>query len=373
MHNINQFVITGGPCAGKSTCLSYLENKLTEKGFKTIIIAETPTEILSSGISFVDLPNEEFQTAIINNQLQKEKTALKAAEIYAKSKPVVILYDRGITDAKAYMTYDEYYKVLSQAGLNEISARDRYDAVFHLVTAAEGAEEFYTKANNEVRRETAIQARSADKKTMDAWVGAPHFRVIDNSTDFEMKVKRLAAEIFATLGLPSPLEIENKYLIQMPNLVQIMQSNNFVKSQIYQTYLRGGTGLPERRIRQRGIDNYFSYYYTEKFNIPGKPNVRQEVQRKISDREYLSYMIEGDFSIYKDRYCFVHDGQYFELDIYPELQDRAILEIELTQENQIVNIPPFINVINEVTGDPAFKNINISKMLLLERLQRQFC
>lgn len=34
----------------------------------------------------------------------------------------------------------------------------RYDAVVHLVTAADGAENFYTLANNEVRTESIEQA-----------------------------------------------------------------------------------------------------------------------------------------------------------------------------------------------------------------------
>ena len=35
----------------------------------------------------------------------------------------------------------------------------RYDAVFHLVTAANGAERFYTLENNQARSETPQQAR----------------------------------------------------------------------------------------------------------------------------------------------------------------------------------------------------------------------
>lgn len=45
-------------------------------------------------------------------------------------------------------------------GMNESSLRDgRYDGVFHLVTAASGAEDFYTLESNEARTETVDMAR----------------------------------------------------------------------------------------------------------------------------------------------------------------------------------------------------------------------
>jgi len=59
--------------------------------------------------------------------------------------------------------------------------RDRYDGVFHLVTAANGKEEFYTTANNLARRESAEEAREQDGRIQEAWLGHPHLRVIDNS------------------------------------------------------------------------------------------------------------------------------------------------------------------------------------------------
>ena len=60
----------------------------------------------------------------------------------------------------------------------------RYDAVFHLVTAAIGCEEFYNHGN-EARSETVEEAKILDKKTRKTWLGHNHLRVIDNKTNFE--------------------------------------------------------------------------------------------------------------------------------------------------------------------------------------------
>ena len=49
--SLTQIVITGGPCAGKTTCMSVLEQRLTEKGYKVIVAAESATELILSGIS----------------------------------------------------------------------------------------------------------------------------------------------------------------------------------------------------------------------------------------------------------------------------------------------------------------------------------
>ena len=136
-----------------------------------------------------------------------------------------------------------------------------YDAVFHLVTAAKGAEEFYTKTNNLARLETIEEARIADDKTLAAWAGHPHLRVIDNSVNFADKIKNLNKEISAFLGEPEPHEIERKFLIKMPNLTNT-NNNTIKKIEIIQTYLTSENPNEELRIRQRGLGK--SFVYTEK-------------------------------------------------------------------------------------------------------------
>jgi hypothetical protein len=47
-----------------------------------------------------------------------------------------------------------------------------------LVSAANGAENFYSKENNQARFESIKEAVELDKKLINAWVGHPHFSVI---------------------------------------------------------------------------------------------------------------------------------------------------------------------------------------------------
>ncbi|MBE6449892.1 MAG: hypothetical protein E7013_04290 [Alphaproteobacteria bacterium] len=201
MPSVTQIVITGGPCGGKTSCLSTLFERLTAKGYKVITISETATDMFMSGIKNTEILPPEFEKMVIEYQIAKEKIALKAALNFPK---VVILYDRGIPDCRAYMSDLDYQQGLKENDLNEFQALNRYDAVMHLLTAAKGAEQFYTCENNQARNEMDLEAiRQIDDKTQQAYANHPHLYIIDNSTDFEGKINRLCAKVFSVLGLSS--------------------------------------------------------------------------------------------------------------------------------------------------------------------------
>ncbi|MFI3241512.1 MAG: AAA family ATPase [Alphaproteobacteria bacterium] len=355
---IFQFVITGGPCAGKTTCLSVLEKSLTDKGYKVVIVPETATEVISSGIGVGDLPVQDFQEIIFDRSLNKEATTREA--LRKMHKDAVILYDRGIIDNKAYMSKEVFQDILFKRGLTEVDVRDQYDAVFHLVTAADGAEQFYTLANNKARSESPELARELDAKTKNAWVGHPHLRVIDNRGSFEEKIAHLEKEVLSVIGLPTPIEIERKFLIEKPCL-DVLMEKEAIKQEILQVYLSSEDKNVERRVRQRGLNGIFSYYYTEKTTAEGIGRVEKE--RKISKSEYLELLLEGVKMIRKTRYCFLYKNQYMELDIYPNWVCNAILEVELTEETQEILLPDWISAIKEVTEDKAYKNASLASTM----------
>jgi CYTH domain-containing protein len=257
----------------------------------------------------------------------------------------------------------EFAAVLRGLGTNEIELRDHYDAVFHLVTAAKGAEAFYTTANNAARTETPAEAAALDDGLIAAWTGHPHLRVIDNSTAFDDKIKRLLAEIASFLGEPEPFEIERKYLIEYPDLRLLNSLPNCERIEIIQTYLNA-TGGDEVRVRQRGQNGHYVYFKTTKRTLSGLKRV--EVEKRLSKDEYLTLLMNADTSkrqIRKDRYCLTYENQYFEIDVYPFWQNKAIAEIELSDENTPIVFPEYIKIIREVTDDPAYKNANLAEFV----------
>lgn len=133
-----------------------------------------------------------------------------------------------------------------------------------------------------------------------------------------------------------------------------------------QTYLKETKPGTERRVRQRGINGEYSFYYTEKTCINGSQVVRAEVEKKISQKEYINYLSEVDYNlhqIHKTRYCFVYKNQYFELDIYNFSNNLAVIELELELESQNIEIPDFIDVIREVTEEKEYKNYQLARCL----------
>lgn len=359
---ITKIVITGGPCAGKSTAMSWVQNAFTQMGYTVLFVPETATELITGGVApWTCGTNGEFQKCQFRLQLDKENVFEQAAKTMDAGK-VLIVCDRGALDNKAYMDSLEFAQVLEFLGTNEIELRDNYDAVFHLVTAAKGAEEFYTTANNSARTETADEAAALDDKLISAWTGHPHLRVIDNSLSFEDKMRRLIAEISSFLGEPEPFEIERKFLIEYPDIKWLESIPNCQRIEIIQTYLKSDND-DEIRVRQRGIDGHYVYFQTSKRKVSDVKRV--EIERRLSESEYIRLLMNADTTrrqIRKDRYCLTYENQYFEIDVYPFWNDRAIAEIELSDENADIKFPKQIKVIKEVTDDESYKNASLARI-----------
>lgn len=358
---VYKIALTGGPCAGKTTALSKIQEYFSKMGYQVVIVPETATELILGGITPSNSEVLDFQNAVLKLQIAKENIFLNGAKKIKGAKKILLVCDRGVLDAKAYITQQEMNKLLEVNHLKENTIKNNYDAVFHLVTAANGAKDFYTKANNAARYESIEQAIECDKRTIYAWTGHPHLRVIDNSTGFEDKLKRLIAEISLVLGEPRPYEIERKFLIKMPDVIKLMSMYNANKSEIIQTYLLSNNS-DEIRVRQSGTCGDYVYTKTTKKVVNAIKRI--EVESKISKDEYLDLLMSADTTrkpVRKTRYRFFYKNQYFEIDVYKGVNDKAVLEIELNSENQQIDFPKSICVIQEVSGDSRFKNYNLAK------------
>ncbi len=101
---VGKIVLTGGPCAGKTSALTKVEEELTEKGYKVFIVSESATELIRGGIKpFGNIPLNliKFQELILQYQYQKEKIYEEAAASLDENAKCVIIYDRGLLDNKA--------------------------------------------------------------------------------------------------------------------------------------------------------------------------------------------------------------------------------------------------------------------------------
>lgn len=162
-------------------------------------------------------------------------------------------------------------------------------------------------------------------------------------------------------------EIERKYLIKYPDIALLESCKNYNASEIWQTYLKSSGNTMGMRIRKRGKNG--SYEYTKTFKRDITPVKRIEIEDVITKQEYESLLKDKDENlqtIRKVRHCFDYMNQMFELDIYPFWNDRATLELELSRENQEIILPPFIEVIKEVTNDKRYRNRSLSHIVITE-------
>lgn len=129
-------------------------------------------------------------------QLALEDSIFDIARFQSNSRPTIVICDRGALDIKPYVPCDIWDIILKDLELNEERLRSRYSVVLHLVTAAIGAESYYSNASNEVRTETAAEARDLDEKTFSSWKEHPFlFRFDNNFESFEQKLGKVVSVV----------------------------------------------------------------------------------------------------------------------------------------------------------------------------------
>ncbi|RLN93757.1 hypothetical protein BBJ28_00013368 [Nothophytophthora sp. Chile5] len=325
---IYKFVLTGGPCAGKTTSLDRLSTFFRDRGFRVYVVPEASTLLQTGGAFFlyVDLQEKDilnFQWQILKLQMSLEDSFYSLAQ--DSGKPCVILCDRGVMDGSAYMTPDQWEELKLEHDLDTVTLRDtsvltecyllRYIAIFHLVTAADGAETFYSLENNGIRIESIEQARAIDARTCRAWIGHPKLYVFDNATGFESKMQRLVDTAAGLCGIPTTVKASRKYLLAKTPIQIPFHHEDF---EVEKVYLK-----PESASTCRNV-------------------------------------------IKQQRMCFLYQNQSFQIHVYKEpaeVAGLAVLHVQASCENdQDISMPSFLNIEKELPShDESVSAYNVSK------------
>lgn len=178
-HSPRRVAITGGPGAGKTAVLEFVQRYLCEH----VVVLPEAAGILYGG----GFPRRESrdarraaQLAIYHVQVQLERLAL------ADGLPALVLCDRGVLDGTAYWP-GELGEFFREAGTTRAAALARYDAVIHLRTPGDGGGYNH---RNPLRVESAAEARALDARLLDAWRDHPRRVIIESTMDFRDKLDR---------------------------------------------------------------------------------------------------------------------------------------------------------------------------------------
>ena len=161
--------------------------------------------------------------------------------------------------------------------------------------------------------------------------------------------------------MSTPIEIERKLVIAMPDVSALSAIDGYSASDIEQTYLTSAPHVT-RRVRARSYSDHTVYTETKKVRIDKMSAFEDE--REITESEYAAMLQEiapGTVTLHKTRHTFPCFGRTVEIDIYPNWNRTCILEVELKSEDEELILPDFIRVIKEVTGDRRYSNASMSR------------
>lgn len=383
---IYKVVLTGGPCGGKTTAQSHLCTFFENLGWKVFRVPEAASILMGGGVRFHDLSRKQrlcFQESLLKTMIEMEAAYFKLAELCDKN--CLIVCDRGAMDPSAFIEPEEWERIMKSCQLNSIDLRDaRYNQVIHMISAATGAEAFYTTDHHTCRSESIELARHYDKKCAQSWVGHPYFDVIDNSTDFDTKIRRMISAVCQKIGIDTGDTLKTnakkrKFLVETP-LPDDSIFPPFEDLSVEHVYLKTNPKKMQIRLRKRGNGSNFRYTHT--IRKPEQLGQVVEVKTPIGQREWNNMRVqanENHFPIYKKRRCFIHNNQYFQLDIYkepchPRCRDLILLETYSTLDSEELKkrLPTFLNVVRDVTGQPNYSMYNLSLKEEWKNL-KEFC
>ncbi len=356
---VRRIVLTGGPGSGKTTVLNSINKVFSSEGYKVIVVPETATELMNNGITFKDgsVSLLDFQELVLRLQLAKEEVVDRMIELSNNDK-VIVVYDRGTIDNTAYIRKDEFEEVLTR--LNNVKSfadlMNKYDLIINLV----GREDFYTTANNKARSESSSEALKLGDATLKCWLGHKTVKIVMPKYSMDEKINEVLNIINESLKLKQ-VKRQAKYSVDLSKTDIDFIRGEGKAMQIEQIYLLSEPSV-EKRIRKVLFNDCISYVLSV-FKVMEDGSKVIVSEKQIDSKVYeslLEFKDEAYEPIRKIRYYFSYQGEYFNLDVFDDMKDIAILEINVGESEEVV-IPPFVSVMEKVSDNELYFNKRIAR------------
>ena len=134
------------------------------------------------------------------------------------------------------------------------------------------------------------------------------------------------------------------------------------ESLITQTYLVAEPGCEVRLRRREWSGGKVVNVHRSKKRISDTEVI--ETERQVDNNLYEQMLQQSDpyrQTIRKRRQSFIWKGQFFQIDTFlAPLDNLVMMETKGVSEQETVNFPPFVKVVEEVTGNSTYNNYNIA-------------
>lgn len=214
-------------------------------------------------------------------------------------------------------------------------------------------------------------------RILNSWVGHPKLCIIDNSTDFNGKMNRVVNTICRMLGVPRPAAIERKFLVKEVGELPLECSTSKTET----TFLiraRQEEGYIFVRKREAAgntmsVQIYFQFNFLifkkNRYTYSAKQifsdNSSAIIERQLSASEYGTLLSQSSNPnrevVFKKVKCFVWNNHYFELNYFIHPQPGlVILKTDAETADQQIPLPPFVEVVEEVTDNLDFSTFTLA-------------
>ena len=368
--------MTGGPCAGKTTALAEISEMFPEHIVYTL--PELATLVITAGQS---LDHSSKAPATERYLVRKFISHMMATEDYFTSvgiheqKDVIVLTDRGCNDPKAYSGKENWSQLMKEAGWSEDDlTNNRYDMVIHLVTAADGAVNFYTRLNNTARKESADEAKELDKLTQDAWLNHHNFKIIHNNYgSFQGKLNKIYEVIGDLVGYNPSFNLASKFLLSDDFDIETAIPQHIPTSTFFQEIDYLEVDNPDKvsayisfRYNDKGIE---TYTHTVR-NLSKNVNKRREQKSLIKKQVYRLFYSQTDpkkKTLHKRITSFNYRNTTFVVEEFFDDENKKnrthkILRYErsINEGGIVIELPEWLPVVKDVSDKKEYHSYSLA-------------
>lgn len=175
MNNI-KIVLIGGPCGGKTTSVCEYKERLSKK-YNVQFIEETASSLLNLGyLDELPISSFDFQNLLFKIQFINEYIAEQNSEI--------LLCDRGLFDAKAYLSEEDFNRLLKANKMLKENIMSTYDGALYFSSIAYNYPEMFSRKR---KYETPEKAIERDALSLKIWHDKLISSIYSDEQGFEIK------------------------------------------------------------------------------------------------------------------------------------------------------------------------------------------